>query len=132
MAQLKHPIREAERYLQNARDMLSEKAEKDGKYYNDTKYVKMAGDTAWKGVLVALDAILTVRKNMKKGRRPDFKDYQEAISKADNKMTRPLLGAYESLHKAMGYDGNPIYTIVQTSLDEGKIIIDWADKRYRI
>jgi len=131
MAQLKHPIREAERFLQNAREILSEKAEKDGKYYNDPKYVKMAGDTAWKGVLLALDAVLHVRKNMKKGQRPDFNDYLEALSKTDNKMTRPLLGAYESLHKAMGYDGNPIYTIVQASLNEGKIIIDWADKRYQ-
>ena len=131
MAQLKHPIREAERYLQNARQILSEKAEKDGKYYNDTKYVKMAGDTAWKGVLVALDAVLHVRENMRKGQRPDFNDYLEALSKLDNKMTRPLLGAYESLHKTMGYDGNPVYTIVQDSLNEGKIIIDWADKRYQ-
>ena len=131
MSELKHPIREANRYLQNARQTLSEKAEKDGKYYNDTKYVKMAGDTAWKGVLLALDAVLHVRENMKKGQRPDFNDYMEALSKVDNKMTRPLLGAYESLHKAMGYDGNPIYTIVQTSLNEGKIIIDWADKRYQ-
>jgi len=65
MAQLKHPIREAERYLQNARQILSEKAEKDGDYYNDPKYVKMAGDTAWKGVLVALDAVLHVRESMK-------------------------------------------------------------------
>jgi len=46
MASLKHPIREAERYLQNARQILSEKAEKDGDYYNDIKYVKMAGNTA--------------------------------------------------------------------------------------
>ena len=127
---MKHPIREAERYLQNARQILSEKAEKDGNYYNDSKYVKMAGNTAWNGVLVALDAVLHVRTNLKKGQRPDFKDYEEAISKVDNKMTRPLLGAYESLHKAMGYDGNPVYKIVQSSLEQAKIIIDWADKRY--
>jgi len=41
MSKLKHPIREAERYLQNARQILSEKAEKEGGYYNDTKYVKI-------------------------------------------------------------------------------------------
>ena len=131
MAQLKHPIREAERYLQNARQILSEKAEKDGEYYNDSKYVKMAGNTAWNGVLVALDAVLHVRENLKKGQRPDFKDYQEAISKVDNKMTRPLLWTYESLHKVLGYDGNPRYKIVQDSLDQAKIILDWADKRYQ-
>jgi len=131
MAQLRHPIREAERYLQNAKQILSEKAEKDGEYYNDSKYVKMAGNTAWNGVLVALDAVLHVRENLKKGQRPDFNDYQEAISKIDNKMTRPLLGAYESLHKALGYDGNPNYKIVQESLLQAKKMIDWADKRYQ-
>ena len=131
MAQLKHPIREAERYLQNARQILSEKAEKDGDYYYDNKYVKMAGNTAWNGVLVALDAVLHVRANLKKGQRPDFKDYQEAISKKDSKMTHPLLNAYELLHKSLGYDGVTDYKVVQISLDKAKIILDWADKQYQ-
>ena len=131
MAEMKHPIREAERYLQNARQILSEKAEKDGDYYNDSKYVKMAGNTAWNGVLVALEAVLHVRKNLKKGQRLDFKDYQEAIAKKDSKMTRPLLGAYESLHKSMGYDGNPRFRMVQDSLEQAKLMIAWADKHYQ-
>ena len=131
MAELKHPIREAERYLQNARQILSEKAEKDGDYYNDRKYVKMAGNTAWNGVLHALDAVLPVRANMKRGQRLDFKDYQEAIAKKDNKMIHPLLAAYEMLHKSLGYDGVADYKIVQLSLDKAKIILDWADKQYQ-
>ena len=131
MAELKHPIHEAERYLQNARRILSEKAEKDGEYYNDRKYVRMAGNTAWNGVLIALDSVLNVRSNMKKGQRPEFKDYQEAISRRDKKMTRPLLGAYESLHKAMGYDGNPVFKVVQSSLEQAKIIVDWAGNQYK-
>jgi len=131
MAQLKHPIRKAERYLQNARQILSEKAEKDGDYYNDNKYVKMAGNTAWNGVLVALDAVLNIRENLKKGQRPDFKDYQEAIGKVDNKMTRPLLSAYDLLHKSLGYDGILDYKVVQLSLDKAKMMIDWAAKRYQ-
>ena len=130
MAEIKHPIREAERYLQNARLILSEKAEKDGDYYNDRKYVRMAGNTAWNGVLIALDAVLNVRANLKKGQRPEFKDYQEAIAKKDQKMIRPLLGAYESLHKAMGYDGNPVYKVVQSSLEQAKILLDWAERQY--
>ena len=130
MAELIHPIREAERYLQNARQLLSDKAEKDGKYYNDRKYVKMAGNTAWNGVLLALDSVLHVRLNMKKGQRPEFQDYLDAISKVDKKMTRPLLATYESLHKALGYDGNPSYSIVQESLSEAKAMIAWADKQF--
>ena len=131
MAELKHPIREAERYLQNARQILSEKAEKDGDYYNDSKHVKMAGNTAWNGVLVALDAVLPVRKNLKKGQRLDFKDYREAIALKDSKMTRPLLGAYESLYFTLGCDGNPHYGIVQDSLEQAKIMIAWADEHYQ-
>ncbi|MDR1631618.1 MAG: DUF5618 family protein [Dysgonamonadaceae bacterium] len=125
-----HPIREAERYLENARTILSEKAGKEGGYYKDPKYVKMAGDTAWNGVLVALDAVLKVRENLKKGQRPDFNDYEAAMAKKDRKMMHPLLASYESLHKAMGYDGNPSYKIVQESLRQGKIVIDWAGKHY--
>jgi hypothetical protein len=128
MAELKHPIREAERYLQNARQILTDRAEKDGNFYNDSKYVKMAGHTAWNGVLVALDAALGIRSGLKKNQRPEFKDYLETVSKKDNKMTRPLLGAYESLHKAMGHDGNPNCTVVQASLENAKLIIDWAKK----
>jgi hypothetical protein len=131
MSELRHPIREAERYLENARQILSEKAEKDGDYYNDSKYVRMAGNTAWNGVLIALDAVLSVRAGLKKGQRPEYKDYQVAIAKKDSKMTRPLLGAYESLHKTLGYDGNPRYKIVQDSLEQAKFIIDWAEKNYQ-
>lgn len=130
MSELKHPIREAERYLQNARQILSEKAGKDGDYYNDSKYVKMAGHTAWCGILVALDAALGVRSGLKKNQRPEFKDYQEAISRIDKKMPRILLNSYDTLHKTLGYDGNLNYTIVQSGLKEAQNIIDWAAKNY--
>jgi hypothetical protein len=131
MAELKHPIREAERYLQNARQILSDKAEKDGDFYNDGKYVKMAGNTAWNGVLVALDAVLGVRAGLKKRQRPEFKDYQEAIAQKDRKMTRPLLNAYELLHKSLGYDGVTNYKVVQNSIGIAKDILDWADRQYQ-
>jgi len=130
MAELKHPIREAERYLANAKQILTEKAEKDGDYYNDSKYVKMAGDTAWKGVLVALDAATGLRKNTKKSQRIDIKDYQNAISKKDNKMTKPLQSAYNTLHLSLGYDGNLNYKVAQAGLEQAKYIISWAGKHY--
>ena len=130
MKKFKNPIEEAERYLENARQILSEKAEKEGNYYYDSKYVKMAGNTAWNGVLVALDAVLDVRKNLRKGQRPDFKDYQNAVLKKDSKMNQPLLGAYESLHKSLGYDGNPNYKVVQAAMEDGKLIVSWAGSLY--
>jgi len=131
MAMLQNPIQEAERYLQNARQILSEKAEKEGNFYQDQKYVKAAGNYAWNGVLVALDAVTDVRKNLKKGRRLDIQDYQNAVLKMDRKMNFPFLAAYESLHKALGYDGNPNYKIVQASLENAQEMIDWAAKHYK-
>jgi hypothetical protein len=130
MAEIKHPIQEAERYLQNARQILSDKAEKDGDYYNDRKYVRMAGNTAWNGVLLALDAVLPVRATLKKGQRPEFQDYQAAIAKSDGKMTRVVLNAYELLHKSIGYDGITSYRAIQDSLDQARKVIDWANVRY--
>jgi len=121
---------EAERYIQNARLLLSEKGGKDGDYYSDKKYIKMAGHTAWCGVLTALDAVLKVKEGMKKGQRPDIKDYQEAISKVDKKMPRILMNSYDTLHKTLGYDGNLSYKIVQNGLDEAQYLITWASKYY--
>ena len=130
MTEQKHPIREAERYLQNARQILTEKAGKDGDYYQDSKYVRMAGNTAWSGVLIALDGVLNVRKNLKRWQRPDIKDYQSAIAKKDGKMTKLFHMAYETLHLYLGYDGNTRYKIVQDGLEQAKFMIDWAEKNY--
>jgi hypothetical protein len=51
-------IIEAKRYISNAKEILKEKAIKEDGFYKDRKYVKMAGHTAYAGVLVALDSIL--------------------------------------------------------------------------
>ena len=51
---MKH-ITEAYRYLDNAKEILREKAQKEDRYYKDAKYVKMAGNTAYNGVFVALN-----------------------------------------------------------------------------
>ncbi len=50
-------IEEAKRYISNAKEILREKANKQDGYYTDSKYIKIAGDTAYKGVLVALDGV---------------------------------------------------------------------------
>ena len=118
------PILEAERQI------LSDKAGKDGDFYTNKKYIKIAGHTAWCGVLVALDAVLKVRENLKNGQRPDIKDYQEAIGKFDKKMPRLLMNSYDTLHKTLGYDGNLRFKIVQDGLEEAQEIISWAGKYY--
>ena len=65
IAQLKEKaLSEAERYYNNAKTMLSEKASKQGDYYSDAKYVKTACGTAYCGVLILLDAFINQEANI--------------------------------------------------------------------
>jgi len=130
MAALKHPIREAERYLENAREILSTKAEKQGDLYYDSKYVKMAGNTAWNGVLVALNAVLHVSENLKKDQRLSFDDFENALARRDRKMPGYLKSAYDILHKSMGYDGIQEYKVVKIGMERAKMLVEWSDKHY--
>jgi len=51
-----NPIEKARRYVDKAKDLLREKGELDPEThsYSDRKYVKMAGNTLWNGVLFIL------------------------------------------------------------------------------
>ena len=51
---------DAIRYINNAKDCLK-KAQKEGMYYQDQKYVRMACGTAYSGMLVALDGFLQLK-----------------------------------------------------------------------
>ena len=101
--ELKDPIEEARRYVANAKEVI-EKANYDPalNIYMDGKYVKMAGDTLWKGCLIALDAVLDIRKG--KG-RPSIEKYKEAAAKRDRKLLAAIVAGYETMHLYMGYDG---------------------------
>ena len=101
------PVAEAQRYVQNAKDLLEEKAQLDTetKLYKDRKYVRMAGNTLWNGVLLILDATFQVKTA--KRPHPKIKDYQEKIAKRDLKLLDLVSAGYETMHIFMGYDGNP-------------------------
>ena len=111
----KNPIEEALRYVDNAKTLLKEKGELDPEThsYTDRKYVKMAGNTLWNGVLLILDAVFHVRKNKKT--RPDITDYQKAIVNRDKKLLSLVNNGYNILHLSMGYDG----ILNKTVCDEG-------------
>ena len=101
------PVTEAQRYVQNAKDLLEEKAQLDTetKLYKDRKYVRMAGNTLWNGVLLILDATFQVKTA--KRPHPKIKDYQEKIAKRDLKLLDLVTVGYETIRISMGYDGNP-------------------------
>jgi hypothetical protein len=120
-------IEEANRYIDNAKTILSEKAQKEGKYYQDKKYVKMAGHTAYVGVLVALDALLNIKK---KGRKSvDW--YKEELAKIDKKILSAFTSAYDTLHLAMGYDGNPNVAVSKSGLEDAETIINWVQTKMK-
>ena len=102
----KNPIEEAQRYIDNAKSILIEHGEFDAKTktYGDRKYVKMAGNTLWNGVLVVLDAAFNIKRD--KRTRPDINDYRNAIGERNRKLLTFVNSGYSTMHLAMGYDGN--------------------------
>lgn len=116
---------EAMRYIDNAKDILREKAKKEDGYYQDNKYVKMAGHTAYSGILVALDGLLGAKK---KGRKSvDW--YKAELAKMDKKITSAFTNAYDILHLSLGYDGATNVKLAQLGFEEAENIIHWVDTR---
>jgi hypothetical protein len=118
-------VQEAKRYIDNAKEILREKANKEDGYYQDTKYVKMAGHTAYVGVLVALDGFLG-RKG--KGRK-DVDWYKQQLTSVDKKLLNAFISAYDTLHLSMSYDGNPAASVANAGLAEAETIIKWVENR---
>ena len=118
----KNPIEEARRYVANAEETI-QKANYDPelKIYMDSKYIKMAGDTLWKGCLIALDAVLNVRKG--KG-RPSIEKYKEAAGKRDRKLLAAIVGGYDTMHLTMGYDGTRLKKVCDAGFEAANTIID--------
>ena len=120
------PIKEALRYVANAEEVINKgKFDPETKLYKDKKYVRMAGDTLWKGCLIALDALLQVRKG--KG-RPSIKKYQEAAARRDGKLLQYVNTGYELMHLVMGYDGNKNKKVCEAGFDMARTIINHCAK----
>ena len=118
------PVEEARRYVQNAKDILNEKGTLDTElqYYEDRKYVRMAGNTLWNGVLLILDAVFHVKKSKKS--RPSFLDYEKVIATRDRKLLEMVNWGYDALHLSMGYDGLGSKVNCQEGIRIATLIID--------
>ena len=117
-----NPIDEARRYVANALEIIEKsKYDPETKLYKDKKYVRIAGDTLWKGCLIALDAVFQVRKG--KG-RPSIEKYKEAVAKRDGKLLQFVNSGYETMHLYMGYDGNKDRKVCNAGFDMANNIID--------
>jgi len=115
---------EAMRYMDNAIECLK-KAKKDGRYYTDPKYVKMACGTAYSGMLVGIDGFLELKDIKNKGkRRKSIEYYQENIAKIDRKMLNTLNSAYKILHLYGYYDGIDNVNVIKEGFAEANKIIE--------
>ena len=119
-----NPVEEARRYVQNAKDILNKNGKLDTELqlYTDRKYVRMAGNTLWNGVLLMLDAVFHVKKN--KTSRPDFEDYQEAVAGRDRKLLSLINAGYDAMHLSMGYDGYQNKVACMSAIQLANDIID--------
>jgi len=122
---MKEEIKEAKRYLINAREILRDKAGKKDDFYAEKKYVRMAGTAPYGGVLEALDTIVPAPP---KGKQKSIEHYQQYLAKKDKKMLVLVNDAYNALHLAMGYDGNLNVHAVKAGLDTAAKILDHVSK----
>ena len=122
---MKHndPYLEAMRYIENAEEILKS-AGKEGKYYIDDKYVKIACGTAYSGILVALDGLFDI-KNLPKRRGRKANDYyQSNLAKINKKLLNELNNAYTVLHLDGYYGGVTGIKTIESGFDYAISIIN--------
>ena len=130
MKHKKEKIENPYNYLENAREILKEKAKKNGEFYTYRKYVKMAGHTAWTGVLLALYHLMD-KYQFKIKRGKYVNDYRTFIASVNKKMLNYFNSAYEYIHLFMGYDGNLDVITSKHGLDLAQKLIDWVNTQVK-
>ncbi|SRR3989344_182312 len=100
--------REALRYLENAKEILSKTPIEDNRY-SDVKYVKTACGVAYLGVLEAINEVLLKRGLSKKELPKKVDEYRKALQKYasahNGKLLREFDDIYDQLHIAGYYRG---------------------------
>ena len=116
---------EAMRYMDNAKVSLKD-AQKEGKFYNDPKYVRTACGTAYSGVLIAMDCFFILKgiHKPKSKERKSIEYYQRNLGKFDKKMLNTLDSAYKILHLSGYYDGIKYVDVIKTGFDLAYDIIE--------
>jgi hypothetical protein len=121
-------MKEALRYLNNAREILKSVPVENGTYA-DIKPVREACGTAYLAILIAIDEFL-LKKGISKRELPKSVDaYRKALQKYlavhDGKLLREFEALYEALHIAGYYRGN-LYLVdmIKDALKATRAFID--------
>lgn len=115
---------EAIRCMENARETLKKAGKEYRRYYIDRKCVKTACRTAYKGVLVALDAYLLLNGIKRTRGRKSIEYYSEQVGKLDKKLLLRVDSVYDILCLLICNYGNLNVRNVKTGLDTACEIID--------
>ncbi|QRR02527.1 DUF5618 family protein [Dyadobacter sandarakinus] len=110
-----HP--EIDRYLSNAREILSTKADKAGNEYRDIKYVQMASGTAYNAALMIADEYLKRKEGARFVKPKSIEEYRDRLRKHNKTMLSYLNEAYDTLHLAGYYHGTPSVRTIREGLD---------------
>ncbi|MDR6803079.1 hypothetical protein J2Y45_000349 [Dyadobacter sp. BE34] len=108
---------EITRYLDNAREILSTKAKKEGQEYKDIKYVQMASGTAYNAALMIADEYLRKKEGTKFSKPQSIDEYRIRLRKHNRTMLSYLNEAYDTLHLAGYYHGTPSVRTIKDGLD---------------
>ena len=121
-------MREALRYLNNAKEILKSAPVENGTY-TDVKPVREACGTAYLAILMAVDEYLVKRGMSKKELPRSIDAYRKALQKYlavhDGKLLREFEALYEALHIAGYYRGN-LYLVdmIKDALKAAKAFIE--------
>ena len=115
--------KEANRYLENAKDHLK-LAGKEDRFYIDEKYVKTACGTAYSGTLKALDFLFDIKKVPKKPGRKSIEYYRSVLSGMDKKLLNNLNSAYHILHLEGYYEGELGVKNIEAGFDCASYIVN--------
>lgn len=121
-------MREALRYLNNAKEMLKSASVEDGTY-TDVKPVREACGAAYLAVLMAIDEYLLKKGISKKDLPRSVDAYRRALQKHltvhDGKLLREFEALYEALHIAGYYRGNLyLVNMIKDAIKAAKAFID--------
>ena len=123
-------IREAYRYLANAKDTLGKSPVEYGRY-TDRKYVSEAAGIAYLAALRAIDAYLLNKGIPEKQLPKSIEGYWSFIKQhitLNGKLSASLRIVYEDLHLGAYYRGFTSINVIKDGLQNVKKIIDMLSK----
>ncbi len=125
---MKKHIAEAYHYIDNANKIIKDNLKIEGQFYNDKKYIRMAGHTAYMAILVALEPLVSPEVRKLNKTHPDVFSYRQALGKKNKTALNLFNSAYNCLHMAMSYDGDLLTDTKKTGFKLANQLIEWADE----